>query len=130
MEACCGGILGMGESREDRVAMAFELRELGVESIPINFLDPRPGTPLSENPRLSPGECLRTLAMFRFVNPCSDLRMAGGREVNLRGQQGLALYAANSLFADGYLTTGGQGQNADVQLIEDAGFVVAEISEG
>jgi biotin synthase len=127
MEACCGGIMGMGETIEDRVALAFELRELEVESIPVNFLDPRPGTPLGETARLSPGECLRSLAMFRFVNPTRDIRVAGGREVNLRRMQPFALYPANSLFVDGYLTTGGAGFDADIQMIEDAGFRIAEI---
>jgi biotin synthase len=117
----------MGESDEDRVALAFELRELEVESIPVNFLDPRPGTPLEAAARLSPSDCLRALCLFRFVNPSRDIRVAGGREVNLRRMQPFALYPANSLFVDGYLTTPGQGFEADVQMIEDAGFRVAEI---
>jgi biotin synthase len=127
MEACCGGIMGMGESPADRVALAFELRELEVESIPVNFLDPRPGTPLAELPRLSPQDCLRCLAMFRFVNPSRDIRVAGGREVNLRQLQPLALFPANSIFSNGYLTTPGQGPAADQQMIADAGFRVAEL---
>lgn len=127
MEACCGGIMGMGETLEDRVQLAFELRELGVESIPVNFLDPRPGTPLGNLPRLTPQDCLRALAMFRFVNPSRDIRVAGGREVNLRHLQPLALYPANSLFCNGYLTTGGQGPEADLAMIADAGFRVAEL---
>lgn len=65
--------------------------------------------------------------MFRFVNPTRDIRIAGGREVNLRRLQPLSLYPANSLFVDGYLTTGGQGYEADIQMIEDAGFRVAAI---
>ncbi|MCC6745013.1 MAG: biotin synthase BioB [Acidobacteria bacterium] len=127
LEACCGGIMGMGETEEDRAALAFELRELEVESIPVNFLDPRPGTPLAGIGRMSPKDCLRTLCMFRFVNPTRDIRIAGGREVNLRRLQPLSLYPANSLFVDGYLTTGGQGYEADIQMIEDAGFRVAAI---
>jgi biotin synthase len=127
MEACCGGIMGMGESDEDRVALAFELRALEVESIPVNFLDPRPGTPLGETRRLAPTECLRALAMFRFVNPSRDIRVAGGREVNLGAMQSLALYPANSLFCNGYLTTPGQGPEADLRMIADAGFRVAEM---
>jgi biotin synthase len=127
MEACCGGIMGMGESDEDRVALAFELHDLEVESIPVNFLDPRPGTPLGDAPRLDPADCLRALCMFRFVNPTRDIRVAGGRETNLRRMQALALYPANSLFVNGYLTTPGQGFEADMRMIEDAGFRVAEI---
>jgi biotin synthase len=129
MEACCGGIMGMGETEEDRVALALELRALEVESIPVNFLDPRPGTPLRARPRLSPQDCLRALAMFRFVNPSRDIRVAGGREVNLRQLQPLALLPANSLFCNGYLTTPGQGYAADLQMIKDAGFRVAELVE-
>lgn len=129
MEACCGGILGMGEAPEDRVALALELRALEVESIPVNFLDPRPGTPLGDAPRLSPHDCLRALAMMRFVNPSRDIRVAGGREVSLRQLQPLALYPANSLFCNGYLTTPGQGYEADLRMIADAGFQVAELVE-
>lgn len=128
MEACCGGIMGMGESPEDRVALAFELRDLEVESIPVNFLDPRPGTPLGSTARLTPQDCLRALAMFRFVNPSRDIRVAGGREVNLRHLQPLALFPANSLFSNGYLTTAGQGREADLRMIADLGFHVAELT--
>lgn len=130
LEACCGGIIGMGESLEDRIALAYSLRELEVESIPVNFLDPRPGTPMGDQPRLSPAECLKTLAMFRFVNPSRDIRIAGGREANLRSLQALALYPANSLFVNGYLTTPGAGAEHDLQMIRDAGFEVAEIVAG
>lgn len=129
MEACCGGIMGMGETEEDRVSLALELRALEVESIPVNFLDPRPGTPLGDTPRLSPQDCLRTLCMMRLVNPSRDIRVAGGREVNLRQLQALALYPANSLFCNGYLTTPGQGPEADLRMIADAGFQVAELVE-
>jgi len=122
MQACCGGILGMGESSEDWVDMALALREIGVESVPLNFLDPRPGTPLSESPRMSPNDCLRALAMFRMVNPASDLRVAGGREVTLKQMQPMALYAANSIFTNGYLTTPGAKPSDDMQMILDAGF--------
>lgn len=127
LEACCGGIMGMGETEDDRISLAFELQALEVESIPVNFLDPRPGTPLGHNERLAPMDCLRLLAMFRFVNPSRDIRVAGGREVNLRHLQALALWPANSIFVNGYLTTGGAGYEADVRMIEDAGFRVAEL---
>lgn len=127
MEACCGGIVGMGETLEDRLDLAFELRALEVESIPVNFLDPRPGTPMGHLTRLKPSECLKALCMFRFVNPTRDIRAAGGREVCLRSLQPLALYAANSMFTEGYLTTDGQGYERDMAMIEDAGFRVAEL---
>ncbi|MHB1327931.1 MAG: biotin synthase BioB [Gemmatimonadales bacterium] len=128
MEACCGGIMGMGETANDRVALALELRALEVESIPVNFLNPRPGTPLADVDRLAPEDCLRALAMMRFVNPTRDIRVAGGREVNLRDQQHRALLPANSMFIDGYLTTPGAGWEADLQMIQAAGFTVAALS--
>lgn len=129
LEACCGGIVGMGETVEDRVDLALALRELEVESIPVNFLDPRPGTPLGDLERMRPADCLRALCMFRFVNPTRDIRVAGGREVCLRHMQPLALYPANSLFTEGYLTTPGQGENQDARLIEEAGFYIRSINE-
>ena len=122
MEACSGGIVGLGEGLEDRIDLAFSLRKLSVESVPINFLNPRPGTPLGDKPKISPEDCLRTLAMFRFVHPSQDIRIAGGREICLKNMQSLGLYAANSIFADGYLTTGGQGLDNDLKMIKDAGF--------
>lgn len=127
MEACCGGIVGMGETLEDRIDLAFTLRELEVESIPVNFFDPRPGTPLEHVERMTPTEALKTLCMFRFVNPTRDVRVAGGREVVLKHMQPFALYAANSMFSEGYLTTGGQGYEQDMAMLEEAGFRLAEI---
>lgn len=129
MEACCGGIVGMGETLDDRIDLAFELRALGVESIPVNFLDPRPGTPLGHVQRLTPVECLKALCMFRFVNPTRDIRAAGGREVCLKHMQPFALYVANSIFSEGYLTTGGQGHAQDLAMIEEAGFRLAALIE-
>jgi biotin synthase len=129
MEACCGGIVGMGETADDVVDMAFALRELEVESTPVNFLDPRPGTPFAALPRVTPQYCLKVLAMFRFVLPRTDLRVAGGREVNLRWLQPMALYAVNSMFTSGYLTTPGATPSADHQMIEDMGFEIETASE-
>ena len=127
MEVCCGGIVGMGETRRDRVELAFMLRELEVESIPVNFLDPRPGTPLGHIERISASDGLKALCMFRFVNPSRDIRAAGGREVCLRHLQPLALFAANSIFTEGYLTTPGQGVSEDLRMIAEAGFFVREM---
>ena len=124
LEICCGGLIGMGETDEDRVDLAFAVREVGADSIPVNFLDPRAGTPLEGRARLRPAECLRVLAMFRFVNPDREIRVAGGREACLRSMQPLALYPANSLFTEGYLTTPGQGRSRDVAMIEEAGFEI------
>ena len=127
LQICCGGLMGMGETLEDRVELAMTLRDLRVDSIPVNFLDPRRGTPLEGRFRLTPGECLRALAMFRLVNPATDLRAAGGREVCIGAMQPLCLYAANSIFTQGYLTTPGQGYSEDVKLLHDAGFEIGAI---
>jgi len=124
MEACAGGIVGMGEDDEDVLDWAFALRELEVESIPVNFLDPRPGTPLGEVPRPEPRRCLRILCLVRFVNPTRDIRAAGGRETALRMLQPLALYPCNSIFTNGYLTTPGNESSEDIRMIEDLGFEV------
>jgi len=122
MEACCGGIIGMGEDKGDWIDLAFTLRDLEVESVPVNFLNPRPGTPMEQSDPPSPQECLKALAMFRFVHPDVDVRVAGGREVVLGSMQPMALYAANSFFTEGYLTTDGQGQSDDAVMLEQAGF--------
>jgi biotin synthase len=129
MELCSGGLVGMGETLEDRVSLAFALNELGVDSIPVNFLNPRPGTPMEGKGKLTPGDCLRTLAMFRLVNPEKEIRVAGGRESCIGSMQVLSLYAADSMFTTGYLTTPGQGYEADMEMIAQAGFKVTEYIE-
>ena len=126
---CSGGTVGMGEQDEDVVNMALALREHAVESIPVNFLIDIDGTPLAQSSRLNPRYCLKVLAMFRFVNPTSELRIAGGREPHLRSLQPLGLYAANSMFIGDYLTTKGQAPEADYRMIEDLGFVVTRHEE-
>jgi biotin synthase len=122
LELCCGGLLGMGESLADRAALALAIRAAGADSIPVNFLDPRAGTPLGRRPRLAPLDALRALIMFRFANPDKEIRIAGGREACLGPLQALALFPANSMFTNGYLTTAGQGYAADLALIKAAGF--------
>jgi biotin synthase len=129
MEMCSGGIVGMGEQPRDVVEMAIALRDMGVQSIPINFLIPIEGTPLGERHDLNPRYCLKVLAMFRFVNPDRELRIAGGREVHLGSLQALGLYAANSLFVGDYLTTKGQPAESDYQMIRDLGFEIVRNSE-
>jgi biotin synthase len=126
MELCSGGIIGMGEQHHDNVDMAFALRDMNVESIPVNFLNAIDGTPLEGMDELNPRDCLRTLAMFRMVNPSREIRIAGGREIKLRSMQPLGLYAANSIFVGDYLTTKGQTPDADYQMIEDMGFEIAK----
>jgi len=129
MDTCVGGIVGLGESEEDLLDLAFALRDLDVDSVPVNFLDARPGTPLARAPLVEPGFALRALCMFRFVHPRTDLRVAGGREITLRALQAMALYPAKSIFTQGYLTTGGATPHADHQMIKDAGFEL-ELASG
>ncbi|MGI9429847.1 MAG: biotin synthase BioB [Bythopirellula sp.] len=129
MELCSGGIVGMGERPSDIVDMAFDLRDHGVESIPVNFLNPIDGTPLAGSDDLTPNYCLKVLAMFRLVNPDREIRIAGGREIHLRSLQALGLYAANSIFVGDYLTTQGQVPQADYDMIRDLGFEVVKTPE-
>lgn len=124
LELCSGVIVGMGENHGDLVDVAIKLRELDVQSIPVNFLNPIDGTPMEGRRELDPRFCLKVLAMFRFVNPTVEIRIAGGREVNLRSLQPLGLYPANSLFVSDYLTTPGQPANEDFRMIEDLGFEI------
>lgn len=121
---CSGGILGMNESDEDIIDLAYALRELDVTSVPINFLIPIAGTPLADVTDLNPRRCLRILNLFRFILPKQEIRIAGGREVHLRSLQVMGLYPANSIFVGDYLTTVGQSANSDLTMIRDAGFVL------
>jgi biotin synthase len=125
LEVCSGGIIGMGEQPQDMIEMAFALRGLNAESIPLNFLTSIDGTPLAKTSNLTPVDCLKALAMFRFVNPKSELRIAGGREIHLRSLQPLGLYPANSIFVGDYLTTQGQPPVADLEMIRDMGFEIS-----
>ncbi len=124
LSACSGLIAGMGESDEQLVEVAFALRELGVDSVPVNFLLPFEGTPLAAHLELTPQRCLRILAMVRFVHPDTEVRAAAGREYHLRTLQPLVLEVANSLFLGDYLTSEGQAGAADLAMIADAGFEV------
>jgi len=119
---CSGGIIGMGESDEDIIDLALTLRAMDIESIPVNFLNSIPKTPFEKKRELTPQRCLKTLCLFRFVNPRKEIRVAGGREVNLRSLQPLSLYPANSIFVNGYLTTPGQEASDAHQMIRDLGF--------
>ncbi|MFE4976842.1 biotin synthase BioB [Kitasatospora sp. NPDC056651] len=129
LSACSGLIAGMGESDEDLVDVVFALRELGSDSVPVNFLIPFEGTPLAKEWNLTPQRCLRILAMVRFVNPDTEVRIAGGREVHLRSMQPLGLHIANSIFLGDYLTSEGQAGQADLDMIKDAGFEVEGAGE-
>ncbi|MBN1764476.1 MAG: biotin synthase BioB [Sedimentisphaerales bacterium] len=120
MQSCCGGIIGLGESLQDRVDLALALRELDVDSVPLNFLNPIPGTPLADNEPLSPMTALQTIAMFRFVLPKKHIKVAGGREQCLRDLQSWMFYAgANSTMIGNYLTTTGRPAHQDHQMLKD-----------
>ncbi len=124
LEICSGGIIGMGERDEDVIDLAMALRQVRPDSIPVNMLHPVPGTPLAHCRDLTPQRCLKVLCLFRFLHPRTEIRVAGGREFNLRSLQPLALYPADSLFVDGYLTTPGDPADAVWKMITDMGFEV------
>ena len=123
-EICSGGIIGMGESKEDVVDMLLELREIQPEALPINVLLPIPGTPLehADMSVLSTAYCMKVLCLTRLLVPKADIRCAAGREVYFKGEEKMLLRVVDSIFASGYLTAGGQGIKDTIQTIEDAGF--------
>lgn len=121
---CSGVIVGMKESKEDVVHMARSLKVLDADSIPVNFLHAVDGTPLQGTDELTPRYCLKVLCLFRFINPTKEIRISGGREVNLRSLQPFGLYPANSIFIGDYLTTEGQEGSQDWKMLEDMGFEV------
>ena len=120
---CSGGIFGLGESWEDRVELISTLKELGVDSIPINFLNPRPGTPLGKAAYLTPLECLKIIALVRLMAPEKDIVVCGGRQVNLRDLQCLIFAAgANGMMIGDYLTTPGRSPDEDLRMVRDLGL--------
>lgn len=123
IQACTGGIMGMGESWCDRIDLALSLRELEVESVPINFLNPREGTPLGNQEKLTPLEAVKVIAIFRFILPSQILRYAGGREAVLGDwqQQGLKS-GINAMLIGNYLTTLGQSPEEDHQMLAELGL--------
>ena len=129
MSPCSGVIVGMKETKQDVVDMANSLKALDADSIPINFLHAIDGTPLEGVKELNPLYCLKVLALFRFINPTKEIRISGGREVNLRSLQALGLYAANSIFVGDYLTTAGQAETEDHKMLLDLGFEVESVEE-
>ncbi|MDD2485715.1 MAG: biotin synthase BioB [bacterium] len=120
LSICCGGIIGMGESREDRARMALELAKIAPDSIPVNILMPIPGTPLENYQRISISEALRTIAVFRIANPRATIRLAAGRESFLGDFMGMAFMAgANAMMIGGYLTQRGRAVEDDQGLIRE-----------
>ncbi len=125
MEVCSGGILGLGETPAQRIELAFELSELPARSVPINLLNPIPGTPLEHQPLLSALEALKTIAVFRFILPRKELRTCGGREQALRGLQPLMFTAGCSgTMLGNYLTTEGRSPDDDTRDIRDLGLTI------
>ena len=125
MHLCSGALFGMGESWEDRVDLAMELRELEPDVVPLNFLIPIEGTPLATSALMSPMECLKIIAIYRFLFPRQEIKVAGGREVNLRDQQNRIFEAgADSFLIGNYLTTCGRAPEEDRRMVQEAGLTL------
>lgn len=125
MKVCCGGIFGLGESLEQRIELCLTLHELDVDSIPLNFLNPIPGTPLAHLQQLTPLDCLRIIALFRIVHPKKRISVCGGREPNLRDfQSWIFMAGASGTMIGNYLTTSGRDREADLQMFRDAEVTV------
>jgi len=123
MEICSGGIIGLGETMEQRIDLAYALQDLNVDSVPINILDTIPGTPLEDEPPLPPLEIIKTFALFRFILPHVEIRSAGGREKLLRDMQSIGFMAGlNGMMVGNYLTTNGREIRNDLDLIQDMGY--------
>jgi biotin synthase len=123
IKICSGGIIGMGETREDRCDLAFSLKEIGANVVPVNILNPIPGTPFEKIPPLPPMEILKTIACFRMILPRQEIMVAGGRTVNLRDMQSMVFMAgASALMVGNYLTTLNQPVEKDLQMLKDLGL--------
>ena len=123
IKICSGGIIGMGETREDRCDLAFSLKEIGANVVPVNILNPNPGTPFEKIAPLPPMEILKTIACFRMILPRQEIMVAGGRTVNLRDMQSMIFLAgASALMVGNYLTTLNQPVEKDLQMLKDLGL--------
>ena len=121
MKVCCGGLLGLGESLEQRLELAETLRDLAVDAVPLNFLNPIEGTPLADQRQLTPLDCLRAIAAFRYYLPDTPISVCGGREANLREfQSWIFLAGASGTMVGNYLTTSGRDRAVDLQMLQDA----------
>ncbi|QBD86250.1 biotin synthase BioB [Clostridium tetani] len=119
---CSGGIIGMGETITDRIKLAFELKSLQIQSIPINILNPVKGTPFEYTKRLEQNDILKTIAIFRFINPKSSIRLAGGRNLIDNFGKGCFRAGANATISGNYLTTSGNKINDDIEMIKSLGL--------
>ena len=122
LSTCSGGIIGMGETDDDILDLAYSTRRLAIDSVPLNFLHPIKGTPLEAQRALTPEKCLKAACLFRLLNPRSEVRAAGGRELNVGARQADLFNAVNSIFVNGYLTTAGWDWARTRELIERAGY--------
>lgn len=130
MELCSGGIIGLGESREQRLEFAFQLAALEPHEVPMNFLNPRPGTPMEDRELVSPTEAIRTIALFRLIMPSTMIRYAGGREVTLGDLTAMGMKAGvNALITGNYLTTLGQNVGNDLDMLEDLKMPIKAVSK-
>jgi biotin synthase len=130
MELCCGGIVGMGETVEQRAEFAAQLGELAPDEVPLNFLNPRPGTPFADLPVMAAGDALRTIATFRLALPQTILRYAGGREITLGEltEAGM-LGGINAVIVGNYLTTLGRSPDEDLAMLADLGMPIKALSQ-
>lgn len=122
LSVCSGGIMGLGETKEDRVDMAFSLRKFGVKSVPLNMLNPIPGTPYEKNERLTPEDMRRIAAVYRFILPDAAIRLAGGRGLMADKGEGCFRSGANAVISGDMLTTSGYTIESDMELIERLGY--------
>ena len=130
MELCCGMLLGMGESNEQRLEMLMQLREVDPAEVPLNFLNPRPGTPLGDRPLVEPLEAIKWISLFRLALPEVILRYAGGREVTLRELQAMGLTSGiNALIVGNYLTTLGRDPRQDIVMLKDLQMPIGALSK-
>jgi biotin synthase len=130
MELCCGALLGMGETVEQRLELLADLRSVEPAEVPLNFLNPRPGTPFGDRPVVQPLEAIRWIALFRLALPSVILRYAGGREVTLRDLQAMGMTSGiNALIVGNYLTTLGRTPDEDLQMLDDLRMPIGVLSK-
>jgi biotin synthase len=131
VEVCSGGILGMGETEEDRISLAFELKPFDPHCLPVNILNPRPGTPLAGRAAIAPKEIVRTIAIYRFIHPKANIKLAGGRERNLGVyfQEKVLCGGANGFVVGGYLTTAGNPLQEDLDMLRRSGFSMEDVNK-